>query len=131
MLNFSNHLEHIMLLIDSEKEANHPGLENRKRTPNICLLDTFHLVQILPDSIWTNQFWWWLYSWNMSTARGGESRNLYFAASEDDFDNNMMEASHDSEMDTSEMISGPRALRSSRFFSRFLMTFRRNIWRNI
>ena len=50
MLNFSNHLEHIMLLIDSEKEANHPGLENRKRTLNICLLHTYNLVQILPDS---------------------------------------------------------------------------------
>ena len=63
----------------------------------------------------------------MSTARGGESRNLYFAASEDAFENNMMEESDDSEMDTSEMISGPRALRSSRFFSGFLITFGRNI----
>ena len=40
MLKFSNLLEYIILLIYSEKESNQPGLEDRKVTPYISLLDT-------------------------------------------------------------------------------------------
>ena len=52
---------------------------NRTRTPNISLLDNHQLVQILPNSNWTNQSWWWLLSWNMSTRdRGRVQGYLYF-----------------------------------------------------
>ena len=51
MLNFSNHLEYMNLVIYSEKESNQPGLENRNRTPNISLLDNYQLVQILSNSM--------------------------------------------------------------------------------
>ena len=41
---------HTILVIYSEKESNHTGLENRIGTPNISLLDKYQLVQILQDS---------------------------------------------------------------------------------
>ena len=38
-----------------------------------------------------------------------------FSASSEDFENSLKDENDHSEMDTSEIISGPRALRSSRF----------------
>ena len=46
-----------------------------------------------------------------------------FAASEEDSTKSLKDEVGNSEMDTSEMTSGPRALRSSRFSSEFLKAF--------
>ena len=50
------------------------------------------------------------------------SRIIIFAASEEDSTKSLKEEVEIFELDTSEKISGPRALRSSRFFNGFLKT---------